>query len=105
MDMLKKRMLMQLLLQDPVTEAGDPTARDYMGPGNNRPGSKINRYAPGSRDPGMSRDNPDLAPNRAEAEYSPVAAKPPLDSPYVPPEGADLQRLLELMKRFQGRAK
>ena len=58
MDQLKRRMLTQMLLQDPVEEGdADPTAYDYTGPGHNRPESQIKRYVPGSKDPGMARDD------------------------------------------------
>lgn len=103
MDLLKQRMLMQLLLQNPVAEGdADPTSPFYTGDGSSRPESRINRYMPGSSDPGavFHPDGPSRAPQvvRDSAEAPVIAGRENNDSD---DQGLDIYKLLSLLKGRQ----
>ena len=83
MAQLKQRMLMQLLLQNPVNEGDtDRTSPEYTY------GTRIRNLMPSTKDPGMAR-NRDLAP-----AFSPIADKPGAEED---PRAAALEQLRKAM--------
>jgi hypothetical protein len=111
MDKLKRRMMMQLLLRDPVEEGqADPTARDLYA---NRPEASVGGILPDrSNDTAMAmkpnKGAPSrMAPVRGEAAYSQIAG---YQSPFqrqvyaLKPgdlRGGGLQRLLDMAESDQ----